>query len=368
VTDRQENPMIAGQILPESTLPEVVPVETVPAGRAPLVSIGIPVRNGQRYISQALDSLLAQTLSDLEIIVCDNNSSDNTPAICQAYAARDSRVRYFRNERDLGPAGNHNRCFAHARGIYFKWHAYDDLCDPTFLEKCVAVLEADPTVVNCHSHTRVLDEQLNFLRDYNFRAETDSPVASRRFGKLINVKHRLHVGYEIFGVWRRADLATTPLEKADAHGDRILLVRMSLRGRFHEVPGPLFLSRTHSSQSMQSKPQRGRISRWIGSGPLPPAEWWDASKIGKIVFPEWNLLAEYWSAIGEVSTLSFADRLRSRLWVGAWIVRNWYKLVRDLALALEHALFHQSEIKLERAAAAPRAAVVKPRETVFARG
>lgn len=309
---------------------------------APLVSIGIPVRNGQRYLGAALDSLLTQTLSDLEIVVCDNNSSDDTQAICLEYQARDPRVRYFRNECDLGPAGNHNRCFAHSRGKYFKWHAHDDLCAPTFLEKCVAVLERDPSVVNCHSHTCVVDENGDFLRDYDFRVPTDSPVASRRFGALINVKHRQHVGYEIFGVWRRSQLAETPLEKADAHGDRILLVRMTLRGRFYEVPEPLFLSRAHSRQSMKVKAYRGRLSRWIGSGPMPPAEWWDASKTGKIVFPEWNLLAEYWAAIGEVDSLRTEDRNRCRLWVGAWILRNWYKLARDLVLAAEHAVLRRA--------------------------
>jgi glycosyltransferase involved in cell wall biosynthesis len=327
---------------------------TTPASGSPLVSIGMPVRNGAKYIRETLDSLLAQTLTDLEIVICDNNSTDTTEAICREYEARDSRVHYFRNERDLGPAGNHNRCFAHSKGTYFKWHAHDDLLDPTFLEKCVAILERNPSVANCHSLTRVVDENGKFLRDYTFRTETDSPIASHRFGKLINVKHREHIGYEIFGVWRKAELAQTPLEKADAHGDRILLVRMSLRGRYYEVPEPLFLSRAHSNQSMQAKTQRGRLSRYIGAGPLPPAEWWDASKKGKMVFPEWNLLAEYWSAIGEVPTLSWADRIRSRLWVGVWTVRNWYKLARDLALAAEHAMIHHSTTQVVEAPTAPR--------------
>ena len=307
----------------------------------PLVSIGIPVRNGQKYLGDALNSLLGQTLSDLEVVVCDNDSTDATESICREFAARDPRVRYFRNERNLGPAGNHNRCFAHSTGRYFKWHAHDDLIEPTYLEKCVAVLERDPSVANCHSQTKVVDENLNFMRNYDFRAETDSPSASHRFGNLINVSHKLHVGYEIFGVWRREQLAETPLEKADAHGDRILLVRMCLRGRFHEVPEPLFVARAHSNQSMQAKTNRGRLAKYIGAGPLPPAEWWDASKKGKIVFPEWNLLAEYWSAISEVSALPPMDRVRSRLWVGVWVLRNWYKLARDLALAAEHAFQHR---------------------------
>jgi len=329
------------------------PLERVHSPSVPLVSVGVPVFNGQKYIAAALDSLLAQTLSNLEIIVCDNNSTDDTQRICLQYAACDPRVRYFRNERNLGPAENHNRCFAFARGTYFKWHAYDDLCDPTFLEKCVAVLEHDPSVVNCHTFTRVISEDGQLIRNYDFRTGTDSPIASHRFGNLFNVKHRLHAGYEIFGVWRRDQLAQTPLEKPDAHGDRILLVRMCLRGRFHEVPEFLFSSRAHANQSMQAKPRRGRLSRWVGTGPMPPAEWWDASKQGKMVFPEWKLVAEYWAAIGEVKTLSRADRLRSRLWVVAWVVRHWYKLVRDLLLAAEHAVLNFSNKQDETRVATP---------------
>ena len=310
--------------------------------RQPLVSIGIPVRNGQKYIRETLDSLLAQTMTNLEVIICDNDSTDSTESICREYACRDPRVRYFRNERNLGPAGNHNRCFAHSKGFYFKWHAHDDLIEPTFLEKCVAAMEKDPTIANCHSLTKVVDENLKFLRTYDFRAATDSPSASHRFGKLINVSHKQHVGYEIFGLWRRAQLAETPLEKADAHGDRILLVRMALRGRYYEVPEQLFLARAHANQSMAAKTNRGRLAKLVGGGPVPPAEWWDASKKGKIVFPEWNLLAEYWSAIGEVSSLSFMDRLRSRLWIGVWLTHNWHKLVRDLVLAVEHSFTHRA--------------------------
>jgi hypothetical protein len=363
VSDRQDNAVVGG-----SALPRQAPPERAALSPPPLVSIGIPVRNGQRYIREALDSLLKQTISDLDVVVCDNSSSDATQSICQEYAARDSRVRYFHNDSDLGPAANHNRCFEYSRGKYFKWHAYDDTCDVTFLEKCIAVLEKDPSVVNCHTLTRVVDENGEFVRNYDFRTDTDSPVASHRYGKLINVRHRQHAGYEIFGVWRREQLAQTPLEKADAHGDRILLVRMSLRGRFYEVPEPLFAARSHPQQSMQSRSRRGRLSRWIGSGPQPPAEWWDQSKRGKIVFPEWNLLAEYWSAISEVASLSPSDQIRCRLWVGAWIINNWFKLGRDIALAIEHAVIHQhgaAEGKTPAASGAP--AVGKSHESAFAR-
>ena len=72
--------------------------------RAPVASVGMPVYNGERYLEVALSSVLAQTLDDLEVIICDNASTDRTAEICQDYAARDRRIRYFRNPHNLGAA------------------------------------------------------------------------------------------------------------------------------------------------------------------------------------------------------------------------------------------------------------------------
>src|SRR5262245_38039803 len=97
---------------------------------SPRVSIGMPVRNGEPFIADAIDSLLAQTLTDFELIICDNASTDRTQEICGEYAAQDARIRYYRNPTNLGPAQNHNKCFELSRGEYFRWHAHDDMCLP----------------------------------------------------------------------------------------------------------------------------------------------------------------------------------------------------------------------------------------------
>src|SRR5215469_10412951 len=91
------------------------------ADEAPLVSVGVPVFNGEAFLEDAIRSALAQTLGDLELILCDNASSDRTAEICRDYAAHDPRVRCFRNPHNLGAAANYNLVFSHARGRYFKW-------------------------------------------------------------------------------------------------------------------------------------------------------------------------------------------------------------------------------------------------------
>ena len=132
----------------------------------PRVSIGMPVYNGANFLGQALESLLAQTYTDFELIISDNASSDATAEICRAFAGTDSRIRYTRTERTIGPAENHNRLVRMARGDYFRWAAHDDLCAPELLAKEVEVLDRDRSVVLVYPKTRIIDATGNTVEDY----------------------------------------------------------------------------------------------------------------------------------------------------------------------------------------------------------
>jgi len=119
----------------------------------PKVSIGLPVYNGENYLRNALESILDQTFRDFEVIISDNASTDRTGEICREYAAKDPRIRYCRNDRNLGAAGNFNRAFELSSGEYFKWAAHDDVIERDFLSSCVSVLDEDPSVVACFAMT-----------------------------------------------------------------------------------------------------------------------------------------------------------------------------------------------------------------------
>jgi len=125
---------------------------------APAVSVGMPVYNGETYLEVAISSVLAQSFDDLELIICDNASTDRTAEICQDYAARDRRIRYFRNPQNLGAAPNYNLAFSHARGRYFKWLAHDDRMTPTYLAKTVRVLDERTDAVLCNSVVQYIDQ------------------------------------------------------------------------------------------------------------------------------------------------------------------------------------------------------------------
>lgn len=125
----------------------------------PTVSIGLPVFNGENYLEEAIQSILHQTFTYFELIICDNNSSEDIGAICNKYEQQDSRIRYYRNDENVGASRNFNQTFELARGPYFKWAAHDDRLAADFVERCVSVLDRDPDMVLCFSRTQVIDAE-----------------------------------------------------------------------------------------------------------------------------------------------------------------------------------------------------------------
>jgi len=215
-----------------------------------VVSVGMPVFNGEHFLPQAIVSILGQTFANLELVISDNASTDGTEEICQSYARTDKRVRYFRNSQNLGAAWNYNRVFRLSQGRYFKWAAADDVCSLHYLERCVPILEASSDVVLCYGRTRLIDEQGKALGDYDDRLDLrdDSPA-----GRFVGFLRSVRECNAVFGVIRRSVLAGTSLIGSYVGSDRWLLGELSLRGEFVEIPEYLFYRRVHPRASSSNK-------------------------------------------------------------------------------------------------------------------
>ena len=108
----------------------------------PVLSIGMPVYNGEKYIREAIDSILAQTLTNFELIISDNASVDGTAIICEAYAKIDKRIRYIRQQENIGAFANFKFVLDNAQGKYFKWQSSDDyVSSDEYLSALVEKLE-----------------------------------------------------------------------------------------------------------------------------------------------------------------------------------------------------------------------------------
>ena len=221
------------------------PLSDAPTGAAngvgsPLVSVGLPVYNGGPSLRAALDSLLAQTLTNLELIVADNASNDSTAEICEEYSRRDARVRFHRHQENIGAPGNWNFVARQARGSYLKWAAASDLCAPTFLERCVTVLEAEPDVVVCFPRTEFVsgDGTSLGLCDADFEVLSERPA--ERFAEVCS---RMTVNNAQSGVIRLSALMKTQYDRYYPHGDLALMAELALLGRFRMVPEVLLRRR-----------------------------------------------------------------------------------------------------------------------------
>jgi glycosyltransferase involved in cell wall biosynthesis len=287
----------------------------------PSVSIGLPVYNGEAYLRGALDSLLGQTFTDLELIISDNGSTDRTPEICRAYAARDPRVRYIRHQVNRGVPWNHNFALGQATGEYFRWASHDDLCAPDFVARCVKELDADPGLVLCHSRTVVLDGEGRAIGRNGGSPWIGSPRTHERFRDLIGLGHRYWQPCLAFGVMRREAVVAAGGLGTHIGGDRTLLARLALQGRFLELDEDLFFYRDHAAQA--SSPSRGRGGR---------NAWWDPSKAGRILLPYFRLGYEYARAVRE-APISGRERIRCYTVLLRWPMHYW----KHLAVDLKHA-------------------------------
>ena len=282
----------------------------------PRVSIGLPVYNGERFVSKAIDSLLAQTFRDFEIIICDNASTDGTEDICRRYANRDKRISYHRNSENIGAAANFNLTFELASGEYFKWAADDDLCAPDLLMRCVEVLDKDPSVVLCQSEVVFIDEDGQIIKAYDSKLHNiGSSDPHLRFSDLIRTDHWC---FDVFGLIRSDALRQTPLIGAYASSDRNTLAALSLLGRFHRIPEYLFYSRDHSERSIRKF-----------RDPSYRLEWFDPKKRRALAFPHWRILLEYIKDINRVQ-LPTKQYVACYLHICRWLKTNSRLLKRDL--------------------------------------
>jgi len=229
-----------------------------------MVSIGLPVYNGENYLRQALESITSQTwgggfFADLEIVISDNCSTDGTEAICREYAAADERIHYHRQSENIGAGPNYNYVFHHSRGRYFKWSAHDDYMDSSAMEVCALALEADPKTVLCHPRLVDVDSGGEVIGEFD-RGDAGLQEAAARFFQVIQIDHNCA---EVFGLTRRSILLKTGLIRDYTDSDRTLLGELALRGRLRQETGARFFRRIHEEKSDRVYSSYNERAEWF---------------------------------------------------------------------------------------------------------
>lgn len=298
----------------------------------PRVSIGLPVHNGEKYLAEAIQSMLNQTFGDFELIISDNASTDGTAAICEYFQASDSRVRYFRSDRNAGAAPNFNRTVSFARGEYFKWLACDDVCRPEFLDRCVAVLDGAPDVLWCCPRTTFIDESGRWITNptpkvhsyaagdcdmttdwatgavlVRHPAGRESARAHERFAAVL---HDPWGSFDYYGLIRMEGLRRTGLERPFIGSDKVLVAEWSLMGRFAEVPETL--------QLWRSRPGALGLRSDLTAKRIQSGKW------NKRFFLPRRIACTYWYArLVLKSKLPAYERFRCFMTLGHCICQPW---------------------------------------------
>lgn len=225
----------------------------------PLVSVGLPVHNGAAFLAEALDGLLTQEYSRLEILVSDNASTDGTQEIAEDYASRHENILYRRSPENIGALANFHLVLEGAAGDYFMWAAHDDLRDPPFVDAMVSRLERDPAAVLAFCNFDNVDEQGDSIRGYPFIHELFGQGSVRsRLERLIWFEECMGKANLVYGLHRTEVLRSCGGLRGYGHGDwgidYLLVYRLAVHGHFVFDERALFHKRLLPPSSQQPLP------------------------------------------------------------------------------------------------------------------
>ena len=201
----------------------------------PLVSIGLPVYNGERDLPRALDCLLTQDYDNFEIVISDNASNDGTRRICEEYAARDARIKLSFNATNIGIIANFERVLETANGKYFMWAAHDDLWSKSFVGSMVEELESHSDASVAMSAVERLHESGSSHDVVRFKDDAN-PNSMTTFALAMALAHGSPHHLFIYGLFRRDFLrrAFRNFPSVIA-SDRLMMIQIAMSTRFRYV-------------------------------------------------------------------------------------------------------------------------------------
>lgn len=292
--------------------------------KPPLVSVGVPVYQGEEFLDETLAAIRAQDYANLEILISDNASTDNTSAIVQKHAAQDPRIKTITQTENIGAAENYNEVFRAASGEYFAWNAHDDLTTPGFYTEGSKALQADPQAVVAIARPFRVDLEGNKIEEFEVPVELYASEPHIRF----RAAARSSPEALVFGLYRTKALASTRLHGHFAGSDRNLISEAMLYGRVTWAGTSEFHLREHELRSVRThdRPRGNRLSHSRDA-------WYDPARKDRMVFPNWRRVGGYFAAVA-AAPLGFAESARCYFAVVALFFDDRAKLSKQLVFDL----------------------------------
>jgi glycosyltransferase involved in cell wall biosynthesis len=277
-----------------------LPMSSSNAPKLPLVSIGLPVYNGENFIQSAIECLRRQSYENVEIIISDNCSADRTLEICRALAECDGRIRLLAGSSNIGAARNFNKVVQEAKGEFFAWANHDDLWEPEYIERCMMALHAAPGVVLAYARSAKIDQDGHIMHPLNSCLDLDGRHASDRIRQyhnlFVDLDRRKAWGKEaieglwipIYGVIRLDALRRSSLIGNYISSDTVLIEELLMLGAFAEAGDVLFYKRDHAARSMRDSESYDKRSVWF-----------TGRRTSRLMIPRWRALFDrlYFAAV-----------------------------------------------------------------------
>jgi glycosyltransferase involved in cell wall biosynthesis len=202
----------------------------------PLLSIGLPVRNAGGKVAGTVRSILAQTETDIELVISDNGSTDDTEEVCRELARADSRVAYHRQPQNIGLLNNFIFVMHEAHGRYFRWIGHDDRLEPEFASRSLAEFAADPRLVLVTTAISYTAEDGTVSTEPYESTVLRSDDPAVRFAELMRMLNASHLMIDpMYGTMRR-DVAVALPRRNMLHEDEIFAGKLALAGPWAHVP------------------------------------------------------------------------------------------------------------------------------------
>jgi glycosyltransferase involved in cell wall biosynthesis len=289
----------------------------------PLVAVGLPVYNGERFVAKSIETLLAQTFADFKVIISDNASTDRTGEICREWAARDPRIEYQRNSTNIGMAGNYNLTFGLSRSKYFRWATADDFCGPELLEDHVKVLEGDSSIALAYPQAWFVDEDGTPYEAWKdgLHLMGDDPV--ERFKVVVKDIRRVH---HHLGLMRSEFVRRTGGIAKHVSSDVAFVAEMSLLGKLYQIEKQQFFRRLHRDSSS-----------WATNDEKHQARRYHAANVNRIPFSRFRFHG-YLLKVVQRSSLSRAQRLDLYAFLAGRAAHEWRWLGGEVRRELRRVL------------------------------
>jgi glycosyltransferase involved in cell wall biosynthesis len=282
------------------------------------------VYNGERYLGAAIESHLAQSFGDFQLVISDNGSTDATADICADFARKDARVKVLRSPENRGILWNHRRVFEAIESPhqYFRWAAADDIMEPGLLEAMVEVLDTRSEVEAVVPDTRNIDTDNRIIGSMARTLDLQSADAFERARQVLTSGYQMVIAFGLFRASTLQSLRTRP----DYIGwDFVFLWELALRGQMVQPVGPVLLRRFHPGAMSNVKTAK-EMRKWV-----------EPKSSARMTFPHWTWAYERLRAL-LAAPLPRHDRLRIAKLLARVTVWQRGALAKDVTQAARRVL------------------------------